>query len=199
MSTAARFAYLFAGAIIAALMLAPFSGALDDEAFRAMLRLSGRLGFTLWLATFAASPLVALTRSAAAKYLLRHRRGIGLMFAGSHAVHGALLVWYALAIESAHFLLFVLIGGGIGFVLIAAMAITSFDGPARAIGTRAWRRLHTFGTWYISGIFAVDFVLTPILKGRQFEPAYLPFALALVAVYAMRAMSRLRVSSPATT
>src|SRR5262245_31995224 len=109
MSTATRFAYLFAGAIIAALMLAPFSGALDDTAFRAMLRLSGRLGFTIWLATFIASPLVALTRSAASKYLLRYRRGFGLMFAGSHAVHGALLIWYALAISTAHFALYVLI------------------------------------------------------------------------------------------
>jgi len=194
-----RIAYLFAGAIVAVLMLAPFAGALDDTAFRAMLRLSGRLSFALWLATFAASPLVALTRSAAAKYLLRHRRGIGLMFAGSHAVHGSVLVGYALAVPTAHFLIYVLIGGSIGFVLIAAMAITSFDGPARAIGTRAWRRLHTFGTWYISGIFALDFILTPILKGKQFEPTYLPFALALLAVYAMRVSVRLRVSAVATS
>jgi methionine sulfoxide reductase heme-binding subunit len=197
MSAPQRFGFFVFGALLAASILGASNTALafDQPAYGAMLRLSGRLSFILWLTTFIASPLLTLSRSELAKFLLRYRRGIGLMFAGSHFVHAILLISLALKIPGFQFSRLALIGGSIGFAFIAAMAVTSFEGPARAIGSKAWRRLHKLGTWYISGIFALDFVVTPILQGKQFDLAYYPFALMILAAYAMRAFAALRVSS----
>ena len=44
-----------------------------------------------------------------------------------------------------------LFGGG-GLVLIGAMAVTSFEAPARWIGRTWWRRVHVLGMWWIAVI-----------------------------------------------
>src|SRR5262245_56022863 len=94
MSTAQRFGFLIFGALLALAVIAAFNSALafDEPAYRVMLRVTGRLSFAIWLTTFIARPLLTLTRSAFAKLLVRYRRGIGLMFAGSHTVHAILLM-----------------------------------------------------------------------------------------------------------
>jgi methionine sulfoxide reductase heme-binding subunit len=47
--------------------------------------------------------------------------------------------------------------GGLGYVFIVAMLVTSFDTSARAIGPRAWMRLHTAGIWFLWIMFAFNF------------------------------------------
>ncbi len=47
--------------------------------------------------------------------------------------------------------------GGIGYAFIIAMAATSFDRTAQAIGPRAWRILHLTGGYYLWFQFMVSF------------------------------------------
>ena len=49
-----------------------------------------------------------------------------------------------------------LIGGGLGYALILAMALTSTDAAQRAMG-RWWKRLHRVGIWYVFLIFAQSY------------------------------------------
>jgi hypothetical protein len=71
--------------------------------------------------------------------------------------------------------------GGIGYAFIIAMAATSFDRSAAAIGPRAWRILHTSGIYYLWFQFMVSF-------GMRIPqmPNYAWFLLPLLAVMAFR-------------
>ena len=46
-----------------------------------------------------------------------------------------------------------LVGGGLAYLFITLMTVTSFAAPRRLIGERAWRILHTVGSYYIWLIF----------------------------------------------
>ena len=71
--------------------------------------------------------------------------------------------------------------GGIGYAFIIAMAVTSFDRTAAALGQRAWRALHLVGGYYLLFQFTVSF-------GKRVPdmPLYALFLIPLVAVFALR-------------
>src|SRR5206468_1509292 len=83
---------------------------------------------------------------------------------------------YAAATSAASYIF-----GGIGYAFIAAMAATSFDGTARAIGPRAWRALHLTGGYYLLLQFTVSF-------GKRIPdmPLYALFLIPLLAVFVLR-------------
>jgi sulfoxide reductase heme-binding subunit YedZ len=88
------------------------------------------------------------------------------------------------------------IGGGLAYVFIAAMTATSFDRTAQMIGPRAWKILHTVGSYYIWLIFANSYI------GRALAmPEYIPAAAILVLALGLRIAARLarpRVPQPVT-
>ena len=87
--------------------------------------------------------------------LLRNRRGLGLSFALAHFVHaGAILTFFAVSGERRP--LIVLLGGGLAYLFILAMAITSTNAAQRALG-RGWKHLHRWGLWYVFLIFAQSY------------------------------------------
>jgi DMSO/TMAO reductase YedYZ heme-binding membrane subunit len=83
--------------------------------------------------------------------------------------------------------------GGIGYAFIVAMAATSFDRTAAAIGPRAWRRLHLVGGYYLLFQFMVSF-------GKRIPdmPLYALFLIPLIAVFALRMIAMApRAQAPA--
>jgi DMSO/TMAO reductase YedYZ heme-binding membrane subunit len=68
-----------------------------------------------------------------------------------------------------------IVGGGIAYVFIALMTLTSFDRPRRWLGPRAWRGCTRTGAYYIWIIFAQSF-----FRMRSRSAIYGPIA-ALVA------------------
>jgi hypothetical protein len=74
--------------------------------------------------------------------------------------------------------------------LIIAMAATSFDRTARAIGPRAWRILHTSGVYYLWFQFMASFGMR--IPGM---PKYAWFLVPLLAVMALRIIAAVRVAS----
>lgn len=73
------------------------------------------------------------------------------------------------------------IAGGIGYCLIIAMAATSFDRTARAIGRPAWRILHLTGSYFLWAQLMVSFG-----KRAPGMPLYAAFLVPLLAVMAAR-------------
>ena len=117
---------------------------------------TARGAVALFLVVFAARPLAETWPGTATRWLRRHRRDLGLCFALTMAVHLVLvlaipLIWPERNAEAPD--LVTLVGGGIAYALIFAMALTSFDRTTRALGPRAWNRLHRTGAWYVWIIF----------------------------------------------
>lgn len=169
-------------------------GAAQDfsaEGLRAAIRTTARTSLVLFCAAYAASALARLAPSPATAWLLRNRRYLGLSFAASHAIHLALIGGlaatapgvFASLTSPASFIL-----GGLGYVFIAAMALTSFPGPSAALGPTGWRRLHAIGGFYLWAQFCVSF-------GKRIPAGagYAAPVAVLLAVMTLRLIARVTV------
>jgi len=166
------------------------------EGAAAAARLTARDSFLWFVIAWSASALARLWPGGWRTALLRRRRAIGLGFAASHTVHlGALLI--AILVFDHGTKLATVIGGGIGYLFVFAMAITSNDASVRRLGPRRWRLLHATGGYVIAGIFAFSYL------GRvPTNPALGVPALTLIGIAAtlrILAWARKRAGRPVAT
>ncbi len=162
------------------------------EALRMIIRATARTSLVLFLLAFAASGLARLRPGGFSAWLLRNRRQVGVGFAVSHLLHLAAIValarrdpilFDALTTPASY------IFGGLGYAFILAMLATSFDTTARAIGPRAFARLHGTGIWFLWLMFLINF-------GKRI-PAHPSYVLAIVlacAALAVRIAARRRTA-----
>jgi DMSO/TMAO reductase YedYZ heme-binding membrane subunit len=160
----------------------------DDVGLRVSIRATARLAALVFSVAFAASPLNTLFRARWSRSLAAHRRSLGLAFAAIHFVHLGVVLLLATRF-TASFLattaMSSMVGGGVGYALIAAMVITSFKRTSKAIGATAWRRLHVTGMYVTWGIFVFSYL------GRAFVyPLYAVLLSALVCSFSVRVASR---------
>ncbi|WP_371233574.1 hypothetical protein ACAW63_10775 [Pseudomonas sp. QE6] len=130
------------------------------DALRSAIRTTARTSFALFLAAFLASSLTVLVPSAFTRGLLRERRFLGLAFAFSHAVHAVLILlyvkffpetfWHGRSVAAN-------IPGSIGYLFIVLLTLTSFPAAVKLLGARAWKALHSSGTWVIAAVFVLSF------------------------------------------
>jgi DMSO/TMAO reductase YedYZ heme-binding membrane subunit len=158
-----------------------------EPGVRAVIRWTARSSLVLFLATFVASSLRRLWRAPASAWLLRNRRALGLSFAVSHALHLAGILALAVRVPTATFEPATVVGGGVGYAFIAAMAATSSDAAVRRLGALRWRLLHRTGSWLVFAIFAQNYLVAPFVN-----PAYAPLGLAVAAALALRLAARQR-------
>lgn len=175
--------------IILSIWLASMRG-FEVDGVRLVIRFTARTSLLFFCLAFSASALARLWPASPTRWLLRNRRYIGLSFAASHAVHAVAIGLFA-ALAPADFRAATspasFIFGGLGYACIIAMAATSFDRAAAAIGTRAWRVLHAAGIYYLWFQFMVSFGMRiPAM------PNYAWFLLPLVLVMAIRITAAIR-------
>lgn len=135
------------------------SGA-GEEGLRLAVRLSARVSAALLAVVFSASSVSRIARAGWSKALLRRRRELGLGFAAAHFGHLGVVIALAVLFSESFWRttsMTGVIGGSIGYVWVAAMSVTSFSGPRRRVGPRAWRALHTSGIWLLWGIFVFSY------------------------------------------
>ena len=162
------------------------------DGVRGIIRATARSSFALFSLAFTASAAFHFWRNAWTRWQLRNRRYLGVSFALSHGVH--LLAILALARISpaelaAHATAVTWIFGGLAYVFIALMTITSFDSTAPLISRRAWSILHTFGAYYIWLIFASSY-----FSRAAVIPAYIPVATVVVFILGLRLAARVSKS-----
>ena len=126
----------------------------SEENLRLLLRLSARIAFVLLLLVFAARPMRELVRTPLTLGLLRNRALLGVAFAGVHTAHLALLVARVELFPDFDLLVSRNVPGVLTYLLMYAMVFTTFRGPKRAIGPRAWRVLHKIGLFWLTYAFA---------------------------------------------
>lgn len=137
-------------------------------------RMTARWSFPWFMAAWMASSLAAVWPGGWRTALLRRRRGVGLAFAANHGVHLVFILVSALVfqVETARIQV---LGGGVGYLLIALMAATSNNASVRLLGPGLWRGLHAVGGWAVLGIFAKSYA------GRLAEKPWLAIpALGLI-------------------
>jgi hypothetical protein len=181
-------------AAVAAIAISPDAG----EAAARVVRVTARTSVALFLAAFTAAALWRLWPNAWTRWQRQNRRYLGVSFAVSHGVHLAAIFWmqHVQPVEFAERVNAITwIGGGLAYVFIAAMTATSFDRTAQMIGPRAWKILHTVGSYYIWLIFANSYI------GRALAmPEYIPAAALVVLALGLRIAARVagpRAAQPA--
>jgi DMSO/TMAO reductase YedYZ heme-binding membrane subunit len=170
----------------------------DETGIRALVRFTARTSALLFSLAFAASAINRLWRGPVGRWLLRNRRYLGLSFAVSHGLHLAGLVALARVLDDPWLLresgLVGVLGGGFGYLMIAALSATSWDGAVRWLGGRRWKRLHTFGMYVLGGIFLFSYGGRALATGAAHVLALTalvlaPFALRLAAALQPRPLS----------
>lgn len=166
-----------------------------DEGMHAVIRHTAQTSFVLFMAAYFASSLRVFWRSDTSKWLLANRRYLGVSYAVSHTYHLAFIV--TLARTSTAFRddisMVTIVGGGMAYVLMYLMALTSFDRTAAWLGRRNWVRLHKVGIHYNWGIFFNSYLSRALVPSLL----YTPFALVMIAGLGLRIAAWLRARRPA--
>ncbi len=110
------------------------------------------LAFALFIMAFTASSVQILFPGSYGRWAMKNRRYIGLSFALVHFIHAG-LVLSNLALTEASRTAGELSGGGLAYVFLGLMAITSNNASVRKLGAKNWKRLHKVGSYYIWLIF----------------------------------------------
>lgn len=187
----------FWAAVAILLMVASIFQAMgwNERSLHVVIRSTAQTSFFLFFLAFTASSLHRLRPSRPTRWLLRNRRYLGVGFAVSHLVHLDALVALGVAYPEpfrSETGVVTLVGGGLAYLFIVAMALTSSDRAQAWLGRRRWRRLHVVGSYYIWALFAQSY-----LPRAWMDLAYLPFAVAVIAAVGLRA-SPLLLSKAAT-
>jgi sulfoxide reductase heme-binding subunit YedZ len=154
--------------LLAALETAVFAVALsafgtDEAGLRALTRLTVRVSFTVFIAVYAAAPLRRLFSAPATRWMARNRRYLGVSFAWAHGLHAVAIGLLALQLGDAFTAdASTIVGGGLGYLLTALMAATSFDRTARWIGPRRWALVHRAGLHWLWFIFALNWTVSAV-------------------------------------
>lgn len=159
----------------------------SDDSLRISLRLSARISFMLFLVIFVARPLAQLFPGPATRTLLRERRSLGIAFGTNHIVHLALIACRYTAFPELEYPVSSGIVGGTAYLLILLMLITSFDGPTRAIGPKAWRVLHKTGLYFVGFVFVTTLLPDPGDPLFTFERAWFVVLTVIALVIRMTA------------
>jgi sulfoxide reductase heme-binding subunit YedZ len=154
----------------------------DVDDIRLLIRVTARSSMLLFLLAFTASAVHTLWPSARSRWMLRHRRQIGLSFFGSHVLHalaiGALAMWAEPELFAQLTPLPSRVLGGAGYVALIGVAATSTDRAVAWMGRARWHQLHSWGAHLIWLVFVMSCV-----KRIPLQPLYaLPLLVLLMAM-----------------
>lgn len=130
-----------------------------QEGVRLGIRVTARISLFLFSIAFITSSLRFTLKNKFA-YWMKNRRAVGLSFAFSHLIHGILFatlyivdptLFYQVAQPTT------IIFGGLGYVFLLAMTITSNDYSVQKLGIKRWRMLHSIGMYYLWFIFFASY------------------------------------------
>ncbi len=173
---------------LAVIVLAAFGAGEHGTALA--LRVTARWCFLLFWPAYAGS---ALTRFCGPRFavLARHGRGFGLAFAAALFVHIGLVLWlfYIVADQRTLMLFF-----WAGVLATCALSLFSLPQLRDRLGPRLWRTLMELALHYIALVFAVDFIVEPLMaSGADAYPlTYLPFAAMIVGGALLRVAAQVR-------
>ena len=120
-------------------------------------RYTARISFFFFLISFIAGSIHYFFSNAFTRSIKSNRRYIGLSFALTHSVHLVALISFFVSINQNPDT-DTLAGGGLAYLAMYIMALTSNDNAVRKIGFKRWKLIHKVGANYIAFIFAFTYL-----------------------------------------
>jgi DMSO/TMAO reductase YedYZ heme-binding membrane subunit len=167
-----------------------FKHGFHEEANRIAIRQSARIAAVLFSFAFGASALQRFWKNGFSNWLLKNRKNIGVAFAIVHIIH---LIFLAVLQTNFHPVFEMaktisILGGGLAYVFVFLMLLTSFPKFSQYLSPKNWKLLHTAGGYWIWYIFIRSYV-----KRVNTEIEYLPLVILLVVVFVLRIWKILKV------
>ena len=131
----------------------------SDEQLRLWAIYTALISFFYFVLSFSAGSLYSFFPNPVTTYLRQARRYIGLSFALGHTFHLLAIVCFYIVMQERPSIIQV-IGGGLGYVAMYVMAITSNDWSVERLGFKRWKQMHRFGANYIAITFIFSYFYT---------------------------------------
>jgi hypothetical protein len=154
-----------------------------EESNRQAIRISARIAVVLFSMAFVASALHRLTRNSFTWWMRMNRRYLGISFAILHLIHLGFLLMLQQKFHPVFYMakMISLLGGGLAYVFVILMLLTSFPRFSKYLSPKNWTFLHTVGGYWIWYIFMRTYV-----KRAMTASEYLPIVVMLMMVLVIR-------------
>ena len=162
-------------------------GTASEDSALLWARYSANLSFLYLFAAFSASALNLRFKNQTTNFLLRNRRYFGLSFAIAHTFHLVALIYFFLGGNDQPSMVSI-VGGGFGYFLMYAMALTSADKMVRRVGIKNWKLLHSIGINYLVIAFLFTFIANIFQK--EIYSIYTIFTLAVLMIWTLKLMNK---------
>jgi len=161
-----------------------FKSGFYEESTRQAIRLSARISVFLFCIAFGASAFHQWAKNSFSWWVFMNRKFFGISFAFNHLFHLFLLFilqkeFHPVFDLAAKFSLF---AGGMAYLFIILMLLTSFSFFEKMISRKNWKRLHTIGGYWIWTVFMSSYTKRVLDE----EWSYMPIVILLITVLLMR-------------
>jgi len=156
----------------------------DEASIRINIRWSARISLICFCLAFGASAFNLLFQNDFSKWLIKHRKYLGISFAIIHLVHLLFLILLhqnfqqIFIVQSA----FEIALGGLAYLFLTLMLLTSFERCSKLIARTSWERLHKIGGYWILIVFTNSMV-GRVITGKM---EYLPFGILVLGLWLLR-------------
>lgn len=146
--------WLVTGLISMAMLIAVMANEMNSgPAVSSLIQLSVRCAVPWLYLVFAASSVQILFPGQFSLWLARNRKHLGLCFAAAMAWQGLFIVWLVTAYSDYYvnevYVLRDAIEGVVGYLLLAAMTVTSFMPVRKRMKPGDWKLLHKIGIYFL--------------------------------------------------
>ena len=124
---------------------------------------SARIAFAYFLIAYGIGIIYKIFKVSFFSFLRSERRYIGLGFCLAHTIHLISLVYYLIFIDFFPGWLLIVFGG-LGYILMYVMAVTSHDRMVEKLRLPLWKKIHSFGINYLAIIFAYVYLIRVLSK-----------------------------------
>ena len=156
----------------------------NETTNRQAIAMSARVGVILFCLAFVASSLHFFSKNSFTWWLRMNRKYIGISFAVLHLIH----LFFLIVLQYNFHPVFdqaktiSLLGGGLAYLFVVLMLLTSFSFFSKYLSPKQWIFLHTAGGYWVWYIFIRSYVRKLTFGDYEF----IPIALLLVAVIFFR-------------
>lgn len=162
----------------------------NEASVRSNIRWSARISVIYFCLAFGASSFYGIIQNSTSVWILKNRKYLGVSFAIVHLIHLLFLVllhcyFYKVFI---HRSILELALGGLAYVFIVLMLLTSFDQVSKMISKSVWTTLHTLGGYWILIVFSNSIIGRAISGNYE----YIPLAILLIIVWLVRLIALVR-------
>lgn len=156
----------------------------NEASVRLNIRWSAKFSIVCFCLAFAASSANTIFKNKFTNWLTSNRRYLGVSFALNHLIHLLFLFllerdFHPVFTENSALTLSL---GGLAYVFLSLMLLTSFGKSSNLLSRKNWTRLHTIGGYWILIVFSNS------MLGRLFDGklAYIPLGLLVASTWLLR-------------